>query len=314
MTEPPRPVLFEDVPYAARDGEILLARIYRVADAGAATAVVDVHPGAWSEGDRTWGRVYGEALARRGFVVVALDFRQGPRFAHPAASADVATGVRWVRAASEPLGIDPGRIALTGSSSGGHLAMLAACRPNAPEHAGAPLRWDRSGEVPGEIDASVRCVAALWPPVDPGARYEWLLERLRTEPPDQHDHYRSLLDGTNSYFGDRGVMRAVSVPRIVRDGEATHLPPVWVCYPELDQNVPSFIVEDLEAAWRAAGGTISVSVYEGAEHAFGHWPGAATDRFVDELAAFLRRFTEPGEANTSSRTSDVRSSFRSEGR
>jgi hypothetical protein len=61
-------VVIEDLPYVDRDGEMLLARIYRPTDANRrAAAVADVHPGAWSDGDRTWGQVYNEGLARRGF-------------------------------------------------------------------------------------------------------------------------------------------------------------------------------------------------------------------------------------------------------
>lgn len=283
-------LLIEDVPYLEREGEPLLARVYRArSQAAPAVAVVDVHPGAWSEGDRTWGRVYHEALARRGLVVVALDFRQGPRCQHPAASADVATGVRFVRASSEQLGVDPAAIALVGSSSGGHLAMLAACRPNVAEHGGRPLRWGEPVEVHEDVDASVGCVAGLWPPVDPGTRYRWLLERLENGPAELQRNYRELRSGMESYFAEQETMDAASVPRIVRDGEATHLPPAWICYPERDQNVPLFIVRDLEAAWRKAGGDIAVSIYDGQPHAFGHRAGEATDRFVDELSTFIER-------------------------
>lgn len=281
-------VVVEDRVYVEHAGEPLLARIYRPAQrTTGGGAVVDVHPGAWSEGDRTWGEVYNQALARRGFVVVALDFRQGPRFQHPSASADVATGVRWVRAASEPLGIDPSRISVTGSSSGGHLALLAALRPNEAEHSGRPLKWDRGGVVDEDIDAAVGCVAALWPPVDPMTRYNWLLERLEDATDEQRVHYESLRRGMDAYFGDRKTMHLASAPRMVREGEATHLPPIWVCYPELDQNVPLFIIEDLEKAVRDAGRHIEVRLYPGQTHAFGHRPGPATDEFVGDLAQFL---------------------------
>jgi acetyl esterase/lipase len=284
-------VLIEDVPYAIRDGEALLCRIYRSRDTDVpAPAVVDVHPGAWHTGDRTRGRIYDEALARRGFVVVAIDFRQAPRFMHPAGSADVATAVRWARSSSGPLGIDPTRIGLVGSSSGGHLALLAACRPNAPEHGGQPLPWGGEESLHEDIDAAVTCVAALWPPVDPFTRHRFVLEGIEHGPPDRREAYEALRRGEESYFGDEQTMHAASIARIVADGEATHQPAVWICYPELDANVPFAIVETLETAWTQAGGEITVSVYPGELHAFGHRPGPGTDRFVDDLAAFLTKF------------------------
>ena len=285
-------LVIDDIPYVSHNGETQLARVYRRPNIeGRNPAIVDVHPGVWHEGDRIWGHVYDEALARRGFVVVAIDFRQAPHFRHPAASADVATAVRWVRSSSERLGVDLSRIALVGSSSGGHLALLAACRPNAPEHLGKPLTWGTQTPVTEDIDASVECVGALWPPTDPLARYRYALDSLQEDmPAERREHYEVLRRGTEWYFGDQDTMYAASIARIVAAGEAPHLPPVWVCYPELDINVPFAIIADLQEAWAQAGGTFQVSVYPEQKHAFGHWPGGATDQFIDELSAFITEF------------------------
>lgn len=282
-------LVIDDIPYVSHNGETQLARVYRRPNIeGRNPAIVDVHPGVWHEGDRTLGHVYDEALARRGFVVVAIDVRKAPHFLHPAASADVATAVRWVRSSSERLGVDPSRIALVGSSSGGHLALLAACRPNAPEHLGKPLTWGAQTPVTEDIDASVACVGALWPPTDPLTRYRYALDSLQEDmPAARREHYEVLRRGTEWYFGDQETMYAASIARIVAAGEAPHLPPVWVCYPELDINVPFAIIEDLQEAWTQAGGTFQVSVYPEQKHAFGHWPGGATDQFIDELSAFI---------------------------
>ena len=143
------------------------------------------------------GELYDRALAERGFVVVAIDFRQAPRFQHPAGSADVTRAVRWIRGSADLLGADASRIGLVGSSSGGHLALLAACRPDESEH----VQPD-----PGEVrdpdaepaSASVSCVAALWPPVDPLARYRFALDRLDSGPPELRRAVRGVgrrLDG-----------------------------------------------------------------------------------------------------------------------
>jgi acetyl esterase/lipase len=42
------------------------------------------------------GELYDRALAERGFVVAAIDFRQAPCLQHPAGSADVTRAVRWI--------------------------------------------------------------------------------------------------------------------------------------------------------------------------------------------------------------------------
>src|SRR5215470_1449708 len=86
-----------DVPFARPDGKELLARIYRPKGAASSplAALVDVHGGAWSRGDRTTGALHCRTLAASGLVLISLDFRQGPDHRHPAAIADVAADVRY---------------------------------------------------------------------------------------------------------------------------------------------------------------------------------------------------------------------------
>src|SRR6266540_1093981 len=97
-----------DVPFARPEGKELQARIYRPKGEPVAplAALVDVHGGAWSRGDRTTGAHHGRALSASGLLVVSLDFRQGAEHKHPAASADVAAGIRYVRAHARRLGVE----------------------------------------------------------------------------------------------------------------------------------------------------------------------------------------------------------------
>jgi acetyl esterase/lipase len=257
-------------PYVTRSGFPTLVRLYRSTSTPGqgAPVVVDVHGGAWSRGDRAMGELYDQALAERGFVVAAIDFRQAPRFQHPAGSADVTRAVRWIRESADLLGADASRIGLIGSSSGGHLALLAACRPDGPEHL---LDAGRVRQPEAELrSASVSCVAALWPPVDPLARYRFALDRLDSGPPEQRKLYTALVEGSMAYFGSEPVMRSASIARIVAAGQAQTLPPLWICYPSEDTNVPRQIVDQLREAWAAAGGLVELTVYDGQSHGFGH--------------------------------------------
>ena len=54
----------------------------------------------------------------------------------PAQIHDVKTAIRWVRANSESLGIEPSQIVIAGKSSGGQLALLAAGTPTLPSSKG----------------------------------------------------------------------------------------------------------------------------------------------------------------------------------
>lgn len=255
-------VTHEDVVYLRRDGVELLARVYRPGgDEGAHAprpALVEVHGGAWCDHDRRAGTLYNTAVAESGFVVVAIDFRMGPQYRHPAGSDDVAAAVAWVRANATDLGVDPHRVALAGSSSGGHLALYAALHLTQP----------------------VLGVAALWPPTHPYLRYRYALAK-------EDDHGRRLVSNTLSYFGTEAAMLDGAVSRVVSDGEASNLPPIWLVHPTEDQNVPRAITDDLVEAYRAAGGEIDVWFVPDQHHAFGHTPSDATTEFVERLVERL---------------------------
>src|SRR5207253_667667 len=145
--------------------DVVIAALERYATAGVSdlcVRFVDVDGGAWRRGDRLTGAFHGRALAASGLLVVSLDFRQGSEAKHPAASADIAAGARYVRANAQRLGVDPRRIGIVGSSSGGQLALLAGVKPGAPEHAGTPIvRADGSLDA-GPGDESVAFILALY--------------------------------------------------------------------------------------------------------------------------------------------------------
>ena len=256
-----------DAPFARPQGQELLARIYRPTGTPAVPlpALVDVHGGAWSRGDQTTDALPCRALAACGMVVASLGFRQGPDHKHPAASADVAAGVRYVRAHARRLGVDPARIGLMGSSSGGHLALLLAVRPGAPEHAGTPIILPDGALGATAGDDGAAWVLALYPVADPLARYRYVLSR-------QHEpggfNAATFITSHHGFFPNEEAMATASVTRVLIARENTALPPAWVAQPEFDDNVPPAITEALVQAYQKAGGQIEREYFSGARHGF----------------------------------------------
>ena len=278
-----------DAPFAKPATGERLARIYRPKGTPARplAALVDVHGGAWARGDHTTGAIHARALAASGLVVVSLDFRQAPDHRYPLASADVAAGVRYVRAHAARLGVDPARIAILGSSSGGHLALLHAVKPGAPEHAGTPIvRPDGSLDA-SPSDASVAFALALYPVADPLARYRYALTRENEPLPPSGFDAKRLIASHRAFFADEAAMSAASVTRVLVSGEATALPPAWVAQPELDDNVPAEITEELVRAYRAAGGHIERAHFPGARHGFIQQTSPDTDKAIALIRDFI---------------------------
>ena len=213
----------------------LLARVYRPVGpaAGPLPAVVDVHGGAWTRLDRTTGAVLGRGLAACGVVVVALDFRMGPDHKHPAASADVAAGLRWVRAHASRLGVDPARV--------GHRRQLERRSPRL-----APRGDARRGLSRGHADHHARRIARRLARRSPAWRSRWWpipcaipspatatcsRARTRRRIPTASAPSGSSTRTTASSATRRTWPRRAST-RIVASGEACALPPMWLGQPE----------------------------------------------------------------------------------
>ncbi len=280
-----------DVTYARPRGQDLLARVYR--PRGEITdslgAIVDVHGGAWARGDHTTGALHCRALAASGLVVVSLGFRQAPDHRYPTANADVAAGVRWTRAHAARLEVDPRRIGLLGSSSGGQVALAVGLRPASPEHSGtAQLTPDGSPGLAHGQD-TVACVLALYPVADPLARYRYALGREHEPPPPSGFDARRLIASHRAYFADEAAMAAASVTRIVAEGRAAAMPPVWLAQPELDDNVPAEITEAFLDAYLRAGGRIERACFPGARHGFIQQAGPDADKCITLMRDFIGR-------------------------
>ena len=78
-----------DVEYQRLGGKPWLARVYQPKGAGPFPTIVDVHGGAWHNGDRTSNAGICAALAAHGVLVAALDFRQPPEAGYPASMCDI---------------------------------------------------------------------------------------------------------------------------------------------------------------------------------------------------------------------------------
>lgn len=278
-------VRVEDVEYARPGGVPLLARVYRPVARGPWPALVDVHGGGWCYFDRTIDETFDRPLAACGMVVVALDFRQGGEHPFPASVRDVLSGVRFVRREHAALDAADGPLGIIGGSSGGHLALLAALRPDDPD-------FREPGDPHGEAPAAVEYALPLWPIADPLARYRYLEPLLagfaRSDAEPLFDPAR-LRAAQEAHFGSEDAMARAGIPAMLRAGRHHRLPPIWIAHPEHDRNVTLAMTEELVDAYRAAGGEAELEVFRGVGHSFANYPGEASERCVERMRSFVAR-------------------------
>ncbi len=97
---------------------------------GLRPAIIAIHGGAWRAGDKEWAQDVAMDHARRGYVVIGINYRLAPDDRWPAQIIDCQRALRTIVENAEDWRIDPERIGTFGVSAGGHLASMLALRPN----------------------------------------------------------------------------------------------------------------------------------------------------------------------------------------
>ncbi len=251
----------DDVTYLRHGDSELLARIYRPRPSGRFPMMIDLHGGAWCNGDRQNDKPLCEALARSGVIVAALDFRQPPTAGYPAAMIDINFGVRWLKSRANAFGGDAGKVGIFGISSGGQQAMLAAMRPADPRYC------EVERPETADFDATVGCVVLCWPVIDPLGRYQYAKQRIVA-----NDGYPRQLPGAISshdkFWGTESAMSEGSPVRILESSEAVAMPPVLYVQGEDDEMHPRAHLDRFVELYRERGGSVDLALYAGEVEGF----------------------------------------------
>jgi len=87
--------------------------------------ILNIHGGGWQGGDKAYAQVTSmlEGL-KRGYSVVAINYRLSGEAIWPAQINDCKAAIRWVRANADQYRLNPDKIAAWGGSAGGHLSAM----------------------------------------------------------------------------------------------------------------------------------------------------------------------------------------------
>jgi len=264
----------DDVEYQRHGDQPLLARLYQPIGPGPFAAVLEVHGGAWTGGDRFNNVSIAEALAADGIVVLSIDFRMPPVARYPDTIADVNLGIRWLKANAAKFNSRADLVGGLGTSSGGHMVLLSALRPNDPRYGKLPL--------PGSnVDASLRFVIGCWPVADP-------LQRDRVKKAAGQERF---VISHEKFWPSEADMEEGSPTLILTRGEPVAKPPMLILQGTADDNLTPDMADNFAAAYSKAGGTITKEIFPGQPHAF--IPGAPTApdslRALEMIKAFIHK-------------------------
>lgn len=216
--------------------------------------------------------------ARMGFVVATVTHRNAVEgHAFPAYLQDVKTAIRFLRANAQEYGIDPARVCIWGTSSGGNTAMLAGLTGNDPR-----FRTEEYADQSDAVQAVVNCfgptnLLSMMPEGFADAMRGGLLS-------DDQPFIRNF----RGLFGDMDIMDVLYRMSPVNYIESCEkLPPMLMVQGDADEIVPYEQAVEMFEKLHAAGGYVEMIRVAGAPHEGSFW----SESLHHEIERFIGTYT-----------------------
>ncbi len=149
----------KNVSYGSAGGQELLLDVYSPETSlTTAPAIIFIHGGGWSGGDKSSFTKLATTAATAGVVAFSINYRltKNGTNLYPAALDDSQRAVRWIRANAAKYNVNPTRIGAIGDSAGGHLVALLGMRDTR----------DNSDVSLSKFSSKVSCVVDMYGPTD----------------------------------------------------------------------------------------------------------------------------------------------------
>ena len=215
-----------------------------------------IHGGGWVNGDRLGYAAAAIQFARTGdYAAVAVGYRLTKEAHWPAQIHDCKAAIRWIRAHAKEYNLDPNKIAVMGSSAGGHLSSLIGTSGDVKE-----IEGDLGPST--TFSSRVQCVVNLCGPQD---FTQALMFDKDMKPIAKDDAVSGLLGGT--YEEKRTVALAASPVTYVTSDD----PPFITFHGTADKRVAFLHAEAIHAALKQAGvPSLLVPITDGGHSSVGH--------------------------------------------
>lgn len=275
-------VLHGDIPYALTDDLRQTLDVIVPAERKPARlpVIAFIHGGAWRAGDKAGGRQRIAALIASGdYAGVSIAYRLSGEAKWPAQIHDCKAAIRWIRANADRYRLDPDRIAVWGTSAGGHLVAMLGTSGDV---------GSLEGRLGGHLEESsrVQCVVDFYGPSELLAMNQFP-SRIDHEAPNSPE---SQLIGGAIRDHAEAARAASPITYVTRDD-----PPFLIVHGTDDMAVPYDQSVRLHEALQNAGVTSSLLTVKNGGH--GGFNNPQVNQFV---RLFLDRNLLNGETDISS--------------
>ncbi len=232
-----------------------------------APVFVWVHGGGWMGGTKEGGVRQVLPFVRQGFVGATIEYRLTGEAPFPAQIEDCKCAIRYLRAHAKKYNIDPKRIAVGGSSAGGHLVALLGTSGGVKELEGNGGWADQSSSVQAVID--------LYGPTD----FKLFVTTKGYERHNQDGSPESRLLGGGEVASQTEKISRVNPITYIDESD----PPFLIVHGTSDGTVPANQSEALHAALKKAKVSTKLHLIDGAGHGGPEFAAPTVNRMKEDF-------------------------------
>lgn len=269
-------IIKKDIIYGHAGGVDLKMDIGHPEGKGPFPVILFFHGGGWQQGDKSHMHKWIRKVVASGYVGVSVGYRFAPEYKWPSQVHDAKTAVRYLRAHSKELKIDPAIIGAMGESAGGYLALMLGVTSPADNLEGG-------GGYP-EFSSEVQSVVSYVSATDftlPGRELSLELEA------EMLKYYKKSLKEVRSDFTgatgpDDPILKKISVVTYVDKSDA----PIMMFYGDSDPFVSLDHAYRLQSALDKAHVPNELIILKGGGHG---WAGKPEEETTRQMMEFFER-------------------------
>jgi acetyl esterase/lipase len=249
----------EDVIYGRKFGTALTLDVFEPVNPNGCGVLFMVSGGFYSSHEAI-NAGFLKPFLERGYTVFAIVHGSQPKFVITEITQDIHRSVRFVRLNAAKYGVDPGKLAITGASAGGHLCLTMATQGK---------KGDPNAKDPVDRESSeIQCAGCFFPPTD----------FLNYSEPCEDAVGVGTLKDFKPAFGPRSdtpeerqkLGREISPIYFVH----SNMPPILIIHGDADKLVPIYQAKTFIQRCQELGDNAKLIVRTGKDHG---WPEIGKD-------------------------------------